>query len=144
MKIAKAEKAFDRRSKRRFAIRREMRYKLLRDQTVVEVGQGETIDIGSGGIAFTTESDAPAESYVELSISWPVLLDENCAMRLIIFGRVVRSESGRSACTIDKYEFRTQAKALRTTVTVRNDSMLLRWAEGLRRDVKPRTCLAQL
>ena len=142
MKIAGSEKMFDRRSKRRFAIRRELRYKLLRDETVVELGNGETLDISSGGISFTMQGEAPPDSYVELSISWPVLLDDTCAMRLIIFGRLVRSGNGRGACTIDKYEFRTQAKALKTTITVRNDSMLLRWAQSLRREenVKVRAC----
>jgi hypothetical protein len=140
MKIV--ETMFDRRNKRRFAISREMRYKLLRDEGVVELGNGETIDIGSGGISFTMQGEAPPESYVELSISWPVLLDDTCAMRLIIFGRLLRSGSGRGVCTIDKYEFRTQAKALKTTVTVRNDSMLLRWAQSLRREenLKTRAC----
>jgi hypothetical protein len=111
-----------------------MRYKLLRDEAIVEFGRGETIDIGSGGVAFTMEREITPQTYVELSISWPVLLDDTCAMRLIVFGRVLRSEGGRSCCTIDKYEFRTQARALQTTVTIRNDSMLLRWAEGLRKD----------
>jgi len=63
-----------------------------------------------------------------------VLLDESCPMRLIVFGRVIRSEGGRSACSIDKYEFRTQARALHLANPIRTDSMLQRWADGVRKE----------
>ena len=42
------KKEEDRRQKARFPIRRELRYKLLQDSTVLEVGTGETINISSG------------------------------------------------------------------------------------------------
>jgi hypothetical protein len=127
-------KQVDRRVKSRFSISREMRYKLLRDGSIIGSGNGQTINMSSGGVLFASDRNIEPETYVELSISWPVLLDNNCPMRLIVFGRLVHSADGRCACTIDKYEFRTQARALQTTVTVRNDSMLLKWAEGLRKE----------
>jgi hypothetical protein len=46
---------------------------------------------------------------------------------------------------VDKYEFRTQGRDVQTPA-VRNDSMLQRWADGLRKDVilplKPRAMTA--
>jgi hypothetical protein len=124
----------ERRVKHRFGIHRELRYKLLKDGVILERGEGETIDMGSGGIAFSLDHDLAAEAYVELSISWPVLLEDTCPMRLIVFGRVLRSEAGKCACTVDKYEFRTQARTFQASPTVRNDSMLQRWAEGVRKE----------
>ena len=73
-------------------------------------------------------------AFVEISISWPVLLDQNCPMRLIVFGRVVRSEGTMVGCTIDKYEFRTQARRLQVATPIRSDMMLQRWADGVRKE----------
>lgn len=72
-------------------------------------------------------------AFVEVSISWPVLLDSSCPMRLIVFGRVVRSETAKTACTIDKYEFRTSRK-LQLATPIRTDSRLQRWADGYRKE----------
>ncbi len=108
----------ERRRKTRFPMRRELRYKWVKQGIGAEAGHGETVDIASGGVSFATERPVPAGAYVELSISWPVLLDHSCPMRLNVFGRVIRAEAGRCACTIEKYEFRTQARGIRTVVRI--------------------------
>jgi hypothetical protein len=134
MSNAKKKEA-DRREKGRFPIRRELRYKVLQDATVLEVGTGETLNISSGGVLFSAGRDLKPGCFVELSISWPVLLDDACPMRLIVFGRVLRSSTALTACTIDKYEFRTQARVkVKTIELTRNDSMLQRWASGMRKE----------
>jgi hypothetical protein len=125
--------ANDRRKKFRFTIEREIRYKLLDVDQIVASGVGCTTNISSGGVAFLGQHALAPGQLIELSISWPVLLDNTCPMRLIVFGRVVRSEGFCSACTIDRYEFRTQGRAARETATpIRNDGPLRRWAEGVR------------
>lgn len=129
-------KVTDRRAKARFTIRRELRYKLLVDNSVVEAGVGQTVDIGSGGVAFRAGRALTPGAFLELSISWPVLLEQNCPMRLNVFGRVLRSTGDVVACTIDKYEFRTQARTVGNTFAVRSDAMLERWAEGVLREAK--------
>jgi hypothetical protein len=107
---------------------------VLEGDTIVEFGMGTTLDMGSGGVAFLTEHQLLVGSFIELSISWPVLLEDSCPMRLIVFGRVVRSSGRRTACTVDKYEFRTQARVVRELAPVRNDSMLQRWADNIRKE----------
>lgn len=124
----------DRRAKYRFAIEREVRYKLAEDGVVVAAGSGQTINIGSGGVAFTSEQALTPGGFVELSISWPVLLDETCPMRLIVFGRLLRCTGPRAVCTIDKYEFRTQARTFQASAAPRSDAMLQRWADGIRKE----------
>lgn len=133
MKRAIVEKPNDRRKKCRFPIQRELRYKVLRDNRVVEIGTGQTVNIGSGGVAFRVEHELALDCLIELSISWPVLLDKNCGVRLVTFGRLLRSSSGLCACTIDKYEFRTQARVMQT-LPPRNDSFLQRWADNQRKE----------
>jgi hypothetical protein len=126
--------AVERRRKARFPMNRELRYKLLEGDRIVELGVGTTFDMGSGGMAFLTDHELRVGSFIEVSISWPVLLDDSCPMRLIVFGRVVRSCGRLSACTADKYEFRTQARVVRPVAPVRNDSMLQRWADNIRKE----------
>jgi len=46
---------------------------------------------------------------MEVSISWPAQLNNQCALRLVARGRVVRFEQGRAALEIQQYEFRTQS-----------------------------------
>jgi hypothetical protein len=44
-------------------------------------------------------------------------------------------------CSIEKYEFRTQARSYQQTTTIRTDTMLQRWADGIRKE-NLRTSLA--
>src|ERR1051325_1096630 len=92
--------AMERRRKARFPMNRELRFKVLEDEKVLETGTGTTLDMGSGGVAFLTERPLPVGAFIELSISWPVLLEDSCPMRLIAFGRVLRSNGNKSVSSI--------------------------------------------
>ena len=128
--MIRSGKRLERRLKRRFGLKRELRYKLMDAERVIETGGGMTVDISSGGVSFTAEHELKPDAFVELSISWPVLLDDTCPMRLIAFGRVLRSGGGRIAATIEKYEFRTQARSFASgNLPRRNDGRLERWVE---------------
>src|SRR6266567_4395907 len=122
--MALTKKANDRRRKFRFGIQREIRYKLVEDGVLQASGTGNTLDMCSGGVAFSTEQALKPRAFAELSISWPILLHETCPMRLIVFGRILRSSGGVAVCSIDKYEFRTQARTVQPATAVRSDSML--------------------
>lgn len=132
----------NRRGKYRFEIEREMRYKMAEQGVVVASGTGKTINMGSGGVAFLAEQDLSPGGFIELSISWPVLLDETCPMRIVVFGRVLRCTGNKVACTIDKYEFRTQARTVQSIAAPRSDAMLHRWADGIRKE-NLKTSMAQ-
>ena len=69
-----SKRANERRTKFRFAIERDLRYKMAEDGVVVAAGAGQTINMGSGGVAFVTEQPLTPGAYVEISISWPVLI----------------------------------------------------------------------
>ena len=97
----------------------------------METGQGQTVNMGSGGVAFSTDRPLDVGAYIELSISWPVQLETGTHMRLVVFGRVLRSSNGISACSVDKYEFRTQARPAQTPAGLRNDSVPRRWGNGM-------------
>jgi c-di-GMP-binding flagellar brake protein YcgR len=98
----------ERRTKRRFEIAEEVRYKMLYGQRIAEIGSGKTMNISSGGVWFTTENILMVGMPIELSMNWPVLLNDSCPMKLMIYGCVIRSNEKGAVVAIERYEFRTQ------------------------------------
>jgi hypothetical protein len=98
----------ERRIKRRFHIEQEVKYKMLYGQRIAETGAGKTVNISSGGVWFTTENTLTPGMPVELSMNWPVLLNDSCPMKLMIYGCVIRTNDRGAAVAIERYEFRTQ------------------------------------
>lgn len=106
----------DRRHSDRFPIERQVRYRVLNKRSANEAGDGQTVNISSCGVLFTSEHMLLPGRRLELSISWPAQLDNKCALKLVARGRVVRFEHGRAAIEIQQYEFRTQAAGSRLVV----------------------------
>jgi len=104
----KENKQDDRRHSDRFPIRREMRFRILGKSSATEAGVGNTVNMSSSGVFFEVERTMLPGSRVELSINWPVNLNDKCALRFVARGRVVRSQSGTAAMEILEHEFRTQ------------------------------------
>ena len=124
----------ERRTKMRFGLHREMRFKLIENDIVIDSGDGVTIDLGSGGVAFLVTRPMKNDTFIELSIAWPVKLDDKCPVRLVTYGRVLRSEGKRAVCSIDKYEFRTQARVARAPEpVVRVDPAFYRFVDSCRK-----------
>jgi hypothetical protein len=122
--------AIERRKKVRFSMTSELRYRLLDGAAT---GQGMTIDLGSGGVAFMADNPLPLATFIELSVSWPVLLADSSPMRLNVVGRVLRSSGWLAVCTVDKYEFRIQAPGFQQSAEMRRDANLRRWADRIER-----------
>jgi hypothetical protein len=101
--------AGDRRGDRRYEIRLDARWKLVRRRKVLESGSGRTLDFSSGGVLFEPGRQLPIGLNVELSISWPVLLHNVAPLQLVVCGRVVRSNGSRTAIRMVQHEFRTVA-----------------------------------
>jgi hypothetical protein len=134
----------DKRRKMRFPIERELRYKMAENGVVIASGLGKTLNMGSGGVWFQAEQQLTPGAFVELSVSWPALLGEDTPMRLIVFGRILRCTGQKTACTIDKYEFRTQARTVTPITAVRSDGMLQRWADGVRKETLKASAVAAM
>ncbi len=111
----------DRRGKRRFRIDQEVRYRLLYGHRIAETGVGRTLNMSSSGVCITTQTPLTPGLPVELSINWPALLNDVCPMKLVIYGCVVRSSEGVTAVNIERYEFRTQGRALQSATPAMDD-----------------------
>lgn len=91
----------------RFPIKTDVRYKLMEATHVAQTGQSRSINISSGGILFTTKCQLPVGERAELSIEWPAQLNENCGLKLVAIGMIIRSSGETAAVRIEKYDFRT-------------------------------------
>jgi hypothetical protein len=98
----------DRRGTSRYPVREEVKYRVIQARDSTTVGTGTTLNIGSGGILFTTEEKLPMGRMVELAVNWPARLGGTCPLKFVATGRVVRSEENRAAVRIERYEFRTR------------------------------------
>ena len=108
----------ERRVKRRFPIEQDVRYKMLYGQRIAEAGSGKTTNISSGGIWFSTQTMLTSGMPIELSLTWPALLNDSCPMKLMIYGCVVRSNDKGAAVLIERYEFRIQGRSLQNQATI--------------------------
>jgi len=100
----------ERRSSGRFPIEREVRFRIRSKRSNEEPGTGRTVNISSSGVLFTTSRELVPGRKLELSISWPVQLNNECPLKFVARGRVVRADHGWAAIEIQQYEFRTAGK----------------------------------
>jgi len=109
--VARNKKTHDsaeRRSWRRFPIWQDVSYKGPCGPRGSEEGIGKILDVSSSGVSFTTERTLSVGKTMEVAVEWPALLDNKCLMKLVIEGRVVRSDANSAAVAIEHYEFRTR------------------------------------
>jgi hypothetical protein len=90
-----------------FPIRQEVRYQSVKGSRVLETGVGQTVEISSREVWFTTQHDFRRGQKIQLAVGWPVMLDHVCRLKLELSGWVIQSDRGRAAVKIERYEFRT-------------------------------------
>jgi len=115
----------ERRGTSRFPLQEEVTYKVINGRAGKIIGTGRTLNIGSGGILFSTEERLPMGRTVELSVSWPARLDGTCPLKFVAIGRVVRSEFDQAVMRIERYQFKTRGTAS-FNLGVREDSQASR------------------
>ncbi len=97
----------ERRSRQRFRIGQSLTYRSLSGKRAQ--GVGKILDISSKGVRFTTNDMLTPGLRVELDVNWPTRLNAACLIKLMVYGCVVRSDTGAAAIKIEHYEFRTRA-----------------------------------
>ena len=97
---------YERRQHQRFPITAQSRF-------VVSGGRGQatTIDISSGGVFMKTDETLPIGKQIQVLIDWPALLDQRCPLRLVINGKILRSDQTGTAIGILRYDFRIRPKS---------------------------------
>ena|SRR5579863_1829785 len=101
----------DRRGTSRFPLREEVTYRVLNGRAMKISGTGRTLNIGSGGILFSTVEKLPIGRTVELCVNWPARLGGTCPLKFVAVGRVVRADPDKAVVRIERYEFKTRGTA---------------------------------
>jgi hypothetical protein len=103
--------AGDRRSDRRYDLKLDLRWRLIRRRRLLDTGSGISVDLSSGGVLFDAGRPMPVGLNIELAISWPVLLYDTAPLRLFVAGRIVRTFGTCAAIQMVQHEFRTVAQS---------------------------------
>lgn len=102
----------NRRKTSRFPIEREIRFRVSTRDNLFETGVGNTLNISSSGVLFSTDKPVLPGRRVEVAISWPAELNRNTALKLVARGRIVRVGDGVAAAELQNFEFRTMGAGL--------------------------------
>jgi hypothetical protein len=101
------QKVSEQRSHQRYPIELELEYRVLSKGRSEHLGSGKTRNISSGGVLFEVSGSPPAGGSIEVMLSWPFLLEGVCPLRLVMRGRIVRSDVHGIAIQSNYHEFRT-------------------------------------
>ena len=94
----------ERRASRRYSICLDVQWRIVHRRRVVESGSGRTRDLSSDGILFEAGRQLASRRHLELSISWPVLLYDKAPLKLVVSGRVVRSDETCAAIRMTRHD----------------------------------------
>jgi hypothetical protein len=109
--LAKMNNAIDdRRTANRFPIELPIRFETIGRRKSRECGLGQTINISSTEILFTTDQFLNPGYRVKVAIRWPARLGTTVGLQLVALGRVVWSQQGSAAIEIQHHEFHTCSK----------------------------------
>jgi hypothetical protein len=97
----------ERRLHRRYPITLRIEYKFPTTGGTKWRGFGKTLNLSTGGVLIEAYGALPADGPIEIAMDWPFLLDGACPLKLVIQGRVVRSNKHLAAAQILRHEFHT-------------------------------------
>ena len=95
----------DRRTRLRFPLDMDLRFQVSRHGKSIS-GRGQVVNISSKALAFRTEGPLYPGMRLSVSVAWPAKLDE-CKLRFVFVGVVLRASDGLVVATIERPQFRT-------------------------------------
>ena len=104
----------DRRRKQRYPLELTLVYRTLGCGPQNQ-GSGRTRNISSRGLLFRADAWLHPGDEVELTIRWPVLLDQTARLNWLVRGCVVRHGTADCAVRIFSHEFRTRGSAIESS-----------------------------
>jgi hypothetical protein len=96
----------ERRLHHRYPITLDVEYKLLTTGIREQIGIGKTVNISSVGVLFVATDDLPVRRPVEVLIDWPFLKKGGRPLKVVMYGRVIRSDGKLVAVQVSRPEFR--------------------------------------
>ena len=100
----------ERRSSRRSPLGQPAVVKIRDRDGTTEVYPALAVDMSSNGLLFECDHEFRVGQRLEVSVLWPVKLDDRCDLKLFAAGRVVRRDRNKTAMTLERKEFRTAGR----------------------------------
>jgi hypothetical protein len=97
----------NKRTHQRYPIALDLEYKVLYRGRIESLGSGRTVNMSSGGILIDVSDMMRHGRVIELVVNWPFLLEGVCPLKLIVRGRIVRTDGRAVAVKAKHHEFRT-------------------------------------
>ena len=103
----------ERRNGNRFPLGMGLQYTVLSSPAPRITGEGRVVDVSRSGVRFTADRAMVSGMNIELAIQWPVLLDGDVQMQLVLSGNIVWADGNEAAMEIVRHEFRTRGGRLK-------------------------------
>jgi len=101
--------SLERRSKVRFPVQLNVRYRTLIGPQLS--GAGQTLNMSSGGLLIASDRQfVRAGTRLQLTIEWPLLLQGMTPLQLSAACQVVRCQDALFAVRMERYQFRTRKR----------------------------------
>ena len=85
-----------------------LKYKAISPEAKAISGTGSTVLLSSTDIVFNAGQPIRSGVRCEISIAWPVLLENRIRLQLVLQSLITRSEGQVVMARVSKYEFQTQ------------------------------------
>ena len=82
----------ERRAHPRYVIQCDVRYRIMGWSVSNPNGVGRTINMSRSGLLLTTDRLLSPGAQIEIEMDWPVEREEGVSQKLIVLGKIVRSE----------------------------------------------------
>jgi hypothetical protein len=103
----------ERRTSLRFPIECDVHYRVIGRGTFEGFSSGKTVNMSGNGILLTADRMLSPGLPVEVEIDWPVRRTDGAPLKLVVRGRIVRSEKNDVALAgvrISRYTFQTASR----------------------------------
>jgi hypothetical protein len=90
----------------------DVRYEIVSGGSVLAAGTGQTTLMGSHELVFAADLNVGQGASVDISVSWPAVLDGHVRLELVIGGRVAAVVGRWITVEIGKCQFRAPAPSL--------------------------------
>ncbi len=98
----------ERRQKRRFQIFSSIRYSAYGAQPPKVSGAGKVINMSMTGALLRTEEQLERGLALQVSMDWPVKLDNVRPLQLVLTGPIIRTHQNEAVLSIARIQFRTR------------------------------------
>jgi len=83
-----------------------LKYKVISLKAKAISGRGSTVLLSSTDIVFNADQPLGSGVQFEISIDWPVLLEADIGLQLVLHSEITRSEGQVVTARVYKHEFR--------------------------------------